>query len=589
MKLDGGNPALTAADGNKLGVDPMFVNAASGDFHVKAGSPAIDAGNSSYVVGTTDVDGSPRVVGTVDIGAYEQATTGSVNQPPVANPDSGFITTANTPITISIASLLANDTDADGNTLSLTGVLSASHGSAQIQGSNVIFTPDSGYTGAAGFNYSISDGKGGTASSSVGLTVNPASTNAAPTFTSGNAFSINENTKSVGTVTAKDAEGDALTFSKVGGSDAALFTIDAKTGAISFVNAPDFEKPAGADGNNVYLLNVGATDGNHSPVTSSLQISVKDVVETTTPPATGSSFFAPGAVPATTETKDTADYELGMKFTPLKNGEITGLRYYRGSADAGDTDTRTLHLWNSKGQDLGSVTVTSAPGARGWQTATLSTPVKVTAQSQYVVSYGTTQNYVETQKYFGSAMTNADGSLSVPAGADGVSTDSPTSGPDIIRDFVRGTDKIDLSAIDAVAGGADNAFTWIGSNAFSGAQGQLRIQSTSEGLILQGDYQRRRHGRYLDRAARILPHAPQHGRPALTPPAAARFGRPTSYAPRGDQTVIQRRTSSRSSSAVLPASTIRPRSITAIRSASSTAKSKNCSTSTIAMLPWSRR
>ena len=51
------------------------------------------------------------------------------------------------------------------------------------------------------------------------------------------------------------------------------------------------------------------------------------------------------------------------------------------------------------------------------------------------------------------------------------------------------------------------------------------------------------------------------------------------------QTVIQRRTSFSSSSAVLPSSTMRPRSITAMRSASSTAKSKNCSTSTIAICP----
>lgn len=51
------------------------------------------------------------------------------------------------------------------------------------------------------------------------------------------------------------------------------------------------------------------------------------------------------------------------------------------------------------------------------------------------------------------------------------------------------------------------------------------------------------------------------------------------------QTVIQRRTSFSSSSEVLPARTMRPRSITAIRSARSTAKSKNCSTRTIAIVP----
>ena len=55
------------------------------------------------------------------------------------------------------------------------------------------------------------------------------------------------------------------------------------------------------------------------------------------------------------------------------------------------------------------------------------------------------------------------------------------------------------------------------------------------------------------------------------------------------QTDIRRRTSVSSSSSGVPASTIRPRSITAMRLASSTAKSKNCSTSTMAICPWSRR
>ncbi len=49
--------------------------------------------------------------------------------------------------------------------------------------------------------------------------------------------------------------------------------------------------------------------------------------------------------------------------------------------------------------------------------------------------------------------------------------------PDMLTDFQSGTDKIDLSGIDAVAGTAgDDAFTWIGSGAFSGVAGQLRAE-----------------------------------------------------------------------------------------------------------------
>ncbi|MCB0048647.1 MAG: Ig-like domain repeat protein, partial [Caldilinea sp.] len=62
--------------GNNLDSDPIFVDAANGNSHLAAGSPAIDAGNNSAVpIGvTTDLDGSTRIQGAaVDIGAYEKA------------------------------------------------------------------------------------------------------------------------------------------------------------------------------------------------------------------------------------------------------------------------------------------------------------------------------------------------------------------------------------------------------------------------------------------------------------------------------------------------------------------------------------
>jgi hypothetical protein len=49
---------------------PLFVG--SGDFHLQASSPCINAGNNAYVSSTNDFDGNPRIVGgTVDMGAYE--------------------------------------------------------------------------------------------------------------------------------------------------------------------------------------------------------------------------------------------------------------------------------------------------------------------------------------------------------------------------------------------------------------------------------------------------------------------------------------------------------------------------------------
>ena len=84
------------------------------------------------------------------------------------------------------STLLANDFDPNGDALTITGAGSGVNGIASFnaQTSTVTFTPDSGYTGPASFTYATSDGRGGTASASVALTVNPASASIVSLFSS---------------------------------------------------------------------------------------------------------------------------------------------------------------------------------------------------------------------------------------------------------------------------------------------------------------------------------------------------------------------------------------------------------------------
>jgi len=69
---------ITAANGNILGVDPMFANSSSGDFTLQSASPAIKAGTTVYGLALTDLTGKARAnQGKVDMGAYGMQPGGS--------------------------------------------------------------------------------------------------------------------------------------------------------------------------------------------------------------------------------------------------------------------------------------------------------------------------------------------------------------------------------------------------------------------------------------------------------------------------------------------------------------------------------
>ncbi|MCL1920588.1 MAG: right-handed parallel beta-helix repeat-containing protein, partial [Kiritimatiellaeota bacterium] len=83
-----------------IAADPLFADAANGDFHLQEGSPCINKGYNAYAPGDSDLDGNPRIYnGTVDMGAYEYMPT-----PPPAPTGVSASTTYTDRITVSWSS-----------------------------------------------------------------------------------------------------------------------------------------------------------------------------------------------------------------------------------------------------------------------------------------------------------------------------------------------------------------------------------------------------------------------------------------------------------------------------------------------------
>ncbi|MES2317286.1 MAG: retention module-containing protein, partial [Pseudomonadota bacterium] len=120
-------------------------------------------GPASFTYTVVDGNGASATT-TVNI------NVGPVNDAPVANANAAN-GTEDTALTIAPATLLANDTDADGDTLAIASVQAAVNGTIAIVNGNVVFTPNANYNGPASFTYTVSDGHGGTATAIVNLDI----------------------------------------------------------------------------------------------------------------------------------------------------------------------------------------------------------------------------------------------------------------------------------------------------------------------------------------------------------------------------------------------------------------------------------
>jgi hypothetical protein len=360
-------------------------------------------GPASFSYAISDGQGG-TATGTVNL-----TVVASADNPPVATNDSGFSTTQNTALSIPTASLLANDTDPDGDTLSLTGASGGVNGTAVFnsQTNTVTFTPAAGYIGPASFNYAISDGRGDTATGVVSLNVT-APPNHAPLAANDGGLGTTQNTAlaiAASTLLANDTDqdGDTLTITGIVAGSAVNGTASFDT----LTNTITFNPTAGYTGSASFQYAISDGRGGTANATVSLNVNA---------PATGVGLFSSTDTPATLSDPDAVQVNLGVRFVSSSAGTITGIRYYKG---AGDTGTHTGSLWSSTGTLLATATFVSETSS-GWQTVTFSNPVSITAGTTYVASFHSNGHYTSTGGYFGTA--HVSGVLTAAASINGLYT-----------------------------------------------------------------------------------------------------------------------------------------------------------------------
>jgi hypothetical protein len=263
--------------------DSLTVTAVTQGAH---GSVVINADSTVTYTPNLHYFGSDTFTYTIDDGrgltatAQVVVTINQTNQPPVAIPDTA---STDEDVAVSIA-VLANDTDPDGDALTVTGVTRGANGAVTINpNGTVTYTPAPHFFGSDSFTYDISDGQGGTATGTVTVTVNHV--NHPPVITAGDlvlsAGVINEGGSVALSGGFLDPDAMDTHTIAINWGDGSSSTLSLTAGQTSFgpVSHTYLDNPAGAP-SGAFAITVNVTDSAGASASAATNVTVNNVVPT---------------------------------------------------------------------------------------------------------------------------------------------------------------------------------------------------------------------------------------------------------------------------------------------------------------------
>ncbi|MEX7471267.1 Ig-like domain-containing protein, partial [Mycobacterium adipatum] len=351
-------------------------------------------------------------------------TVDPVNDSPVTVGD----TVSTNEDTVLTGNVLTNDTDSDGDTLTVTLVDGPTNGSLTLNpDGSFTYTPDTDFNGTDSFTYTATDGTATSSVATVSITVDPV--NDTP-IAVGDSFSMDEDTVLTGNVLSNDSDvdGDTLTATLVDGTTNGTLTLNADG---SFTYTPD------ADFNGADSFTYTAGDGTSTSSVATVSITVNPVNDT----------------PATTDNSFSTDED-----TPLSGNVLTN-----DSDVDGDTLTATL----VDGPTNGTLTL----NADGTFTYTPDTDFNGSDSFTYTATDGTATSSVATVSITVNPVNDAPVTVD-----DSVSTNEDTvlTGNVLTNDSDTDGDTLTATLVDGPANGTltlnpDGSFTYTPDTDFNGA------------------------------------------------------------------------------------------------------------------------